>query len=65
VHIIKLPNRLSKTTILKIIILIISGTRSKFKPSKNLISDNPLKLCMSVVFQTAITIAMVILDIAG
>jgi hypothetical protein len=60
VHIIKLPNQLAKMTILKIIILIVSGTRSEFKPSKNLISGNPLKLCKSAVFQTAITIAMVI-----
>jgi hypothetical protein len=60
VHTIKLTNRLSKTTILKIIILIVSGTKSEFKPSKNLISGNPLKLRMSVVFQTDITIAMII-----
>jgi hypothetical protein len=60
VHIIKLPNQLSKITILKIIILIVSGTRSEFNPSKNLISSNPLRLRTSAVFQTAITIAMVI-----
>jgi hypothetical protein len=60
VHIIRLSNQLSKMTTLKIIILIVSGTRSEFKPSKNLISVNPLKLHMSAVFQTAITIAMVI-----
>jgi hypothetical protein len=60
VHIIKLPNRIRKTTILKIIILIDSRTMSEFKPSKNLISGNPLKLRTSAVFQTAITIAMVL-----
>jgi hypothetical protein len=60
VHIIKLPNQLAKTTILKIIILVVFGTRSEFKPLKNLISGNPLKLRKSAVFQTAITIAMVI-----
>jgi hypothetical protein len=59
VHIIKLPNQLRKMTILKIIILVVSGTRSEFKPSKNLISGNPLKLRTSAVFQTAITVAMV------
>jgi hypothetical protein len=60
VHIIKLPNRLSKTTILKNIMLIVFGTRSEFEPSKNLISGNPLKVRTSSIFQIAITIAIVI-----
>jgi hypothetical protein len=51
VHIIKLPNPISKMTILKIVILVVSGTISEFKPSKNQISGNPLKLYASAVFE--------------